>query len=461
MPDEHARPRWWRASITGRIMLATFAVSLIAVLVTALIAVQVVQRVAEDQARKELTAQATALVSARATGSHVAAARLAALGDRFATVAPDGAVTGAARASVSPSVVRELQDGRTVSGTTTLGGSDAVLVGIPSADGSGIVGVRKVADIAAANADLVRWLIVALVIGLAAASIAGVLLARRLGRPLSRLAGSARELAAGHRGVAIADESITEIDDIAQAMRSLDSALAVSEDRQREFLLSVSHEIRTPLTAIRGYAEALADGLVAPEDAADVGRTLTAEAERLRRFLGDLLELARLDADDFTIDPQRLDARETVQRAVAAWSGAATRSGVSVRADIPDAAVPLTTDELRLRQVTDGLIENALRVTPEGGQIVVAATATAGGVRLTVRDGGPGLSRDDVAVAFERGTLHARYRDVRSVGTGLGLSIASRLVGRLGGSMAVETAPEGGAAFSVSLPSSYILPAQR
>ncbi|GAB3576873.1 HAMP domain-containing sensor histidine kinase [Leifsonia lichenia] len=461
MPDERARTRWRRASITGRIVLATFAVSLIAVLVTALIAVQAVQRVAEDQARKELTAQATALVSARETGSHVAAARLASLGDRFATVAPGGAVSGGARASVSPSVVRALQDGRTVSGTTTLGGSDAVLVGIPSADGGGIVGVRKVADIAAANADLVRWLIVALVIGLAAASIVGVLLARRLGRPLSRLAGSARELAAGRRGVSIADESIAEIDDIAQAMRSLDSALAVSEDRQREFLLSVSHEIRTPLTAIRGYAEALADGLVTQDDAADVGITLTAEAERLHRFLGDLLELARLEADDFTIDPQRFDARQTVQRAVTAWSGAATRDGVTVRADIPDAPLMVATDELRLRQVADGLIENALRVTPENGTIVVAAAATAGGVRLTVRDGGPGLSADDMAVAFERGALHARYRDVRSVGTGLGLSIASRLIGRLGGSMAVDAAPEGGAAFSVSLPSSYISPAER
>lgn len=442
-------------------MLATFAVGLIAVLVTALVSLQVVQRVAEDQARQQLKAQATALVSATASGTRVGEARLAALGDRFAVVSPDGGVTGGARASVDPAVVRALRAGRTVSGTTTLGGKDAVLVGIPSADGGGVVGVRKVADIAAANADLVKWIIVALVIGLAVATVAGVLLARLIGRPLRRLSGSARELAAGRRGVAIADESVTEIEDIAGALRGLDAALTVSEDRQREFLLSVSHEIRTPLTAIRGYAEALADGVVPPDDVARVGSTLTAESERLGLFLGDLLELARLEADDFAIDRQRFDARQTVERAVAAWSGAASRAGVALRADIPDTPVVVTTDEMRLRQVVDGLIENALRVTPVGAPVVVAATVEADGIRIAVRDGGPGLSAEDAAVAFERGALHARYRDVRSVGTGLGLSIASRLVGRLSGTMAVGPSPEGGAAFTVALPSSYTAAAGR
>lgn len=461
MRDPVAPRRGWGASLSGRIMLATFAVSLIAVLVTALVSLQVVQNVAENQARLQLKAQAMALVKARATGSHVAEARLAALGDRFAVVAPDGSVTGGARASVRPTIVRELQAGRTVSGTTTLNGKDAVLVGIPTADGGGVVGVRKVADIAAANAELVRWIIIALLIGLVVATLAGILLARRLGRPLSRLAGSARELAAGRRGVAIADEPVAEIEDIAQALRGLDSALSVSEDRQREFLLSVSHEIRTPLTAIRGYAEALADGVIDPADVAGVGGTLTAEADRLRRFLDDLLELARLEADDFALDPQRLDARGTVERAVAAWSGAASRAGVVLRVEIPNDPLLVTTDEMRLRQVVDGLIENALRVTPEGAPVVVAARGGGDGIQVTVRDGGPGLSAADYAIAFERGALHARYRDVRSVGTGLGLSIANRLVARLGGSITVGPAPEGGAAFSVALPSAYISPAER
>lgn len=450
-----AERRLRRTSLTGRIVIVTFAVALIAVLITALVSVQVVQSVAENQARQQLKTQALALVddtAATSTRLERLSQRRAMSGDRFAVVAPDGTVSGPAKASVDEMVVRDLQAGRSVSTTTTLGGKDAVLVGIPASRGGGVVGVRRVADIAAGNAELIRWIIVALLIGLAVATVAGALLARRLGRPMTRLAEGARELAGGHRGVVIADQGVAEIDEVAQALRTLDEALSASEDRQREFLLSVSHEIRTPLTAIRGYAEALADGVVPADETARVGATLTAESERLRRFVDDLLELSRLEADDFAIDPQEFDARGAIERAAQAWAGACSRVGVDLRTELAAEELPVVTDEMRLRQVIDGLVENALRATPSGAPIVLSARPVPGGVALGVRDGGPGLDPDDGAIAFDRGALRDRYRDVRPVGTGLGLSIARRLVGRLGGSIAVGTAPEGGAAFTVQLP---------
>ncbi|MFF2052580.1 ATP-binding protein [Leifsonia sp. NPDC058194] len=451
MTERRRRP----ASLTGRIVVVTFAVALIAVLITALVSVQVVQSVAEGQARQQLKAQAVALVRDEATTStrlDRLTERLTVLGDRFAVVGADGTVSGPARASVDPEVVRALQDGRSVSASTTLGGTDAVLVGIPATGGGGVVGVRRVADIAAGNAELIRWIVVALLVGLVVATVAGVLLARRLGRPMTRLAAGARELASGRRGVVIADQRVAEIDDVAQALRTLDDALSASEDRQREFLLSVSHEIRTPLTAIRGYAEALTDGVVPADEVASVGATLTAESERLRRFVDDLLELSRLEADDFAIDPQEFDVRGTLERAALAWAAACSRVGVELRTELPEQALPVVTDEMRLRQVVDGLVENALRVTPAGRPIVLSAGPGADGVVIAVRDGGPGIDDADSAVAFDRGALHDRYRDVRPVGTGLGLSIARRLVGRLGGTIAVGRAGEGGAEFAVRLP---------
>lgn len=445
-------------SLSARFTLVTFAVALIAVLVTALVAVQVVQTVEENQARQQLKAQAAALVAS----GRAAEGRVGVVGDRFALVSPDGTVTGAARGSVSQDVVRKLQDGKAVSADTTLNGKDAVLVGIPGPNGGGIVGVRKVADIAAGDAELLRGIVLALAIGLAVATAAGVLLARLLGRPLRRVADSARALAGGRRGVAIETQSVAEIDDIARALRTLDTALATSEDRQREFLLSVSHEIRTPLTAIRGYAEALADGVIPPADVAEAGRTLSAESERLRRFLDDLLELARLEADEFTIVPQDFDARDTVGAVVRAWGGAAGGAGVALRADLSDDPIPVHTDEMRLRQVLDGLVENALRVAPAGTEIVIVGGRTAHRVvELAVRDRGPGLSAEDTAVAFDRGALHARYRGARPVGTGLGLSIARTLVGRLGGWITASPAEGGGTEFRVTLPSSDIPRASR
>ncbi len=116
------------------------------------------------------------------------------------------------------------------------------------------------------------------------------------------------------------------------------------------------------------------------------------------------------------------------------------------------APLSISTDGRRLRQVLDGLVENALRVSPAGTTVTISASGP-DPVNIVVTDGGPGLADDDLSVAFDRGVLRDRYRDQRPVGTGLGLSIASRLVSRLGGTIRASNAPDAGARFSVTLPS--------
>lgn len=107
-------------------------------------------------------------------------------------------------------------------------------------------------------------------------------------------------------------------------------------------------------------------------------------------------------------------------------------------------------DLLRARQVLDGLIENALRVSPPDTSINISLRPAGGHAQIAIQDQGPGLSDDDLAHAFERGVLRARYQDSRLVGTGLGPSIAARLVARLGGELQATRMPEGGTAFTVS-----------
>ncbi|PWU53064.1 two-component sensor histidine kinase, partial [Micromonospora globispora] len=284
----------------------------------------------------------------------------------------------------------------------------------------------------------------------------GLLLARRLARPIRTAATAAARLRAGDRAVRVPVEPPDEVADLAYALNGLAAALATSEGRQREFLLSVSHELRTPLTAIRGYAEALADGVIGADEAQDTGRTMLAEAEHLDRLVGDLLALARLEAADFPLEPVPVDLSRLAVEVERTWSDRCAAVGVPFRVEAPDAPVPAYTDPGRIRQVVDGLLENALRVVPPGAPVVLAvrpagATPAAGGV-VEVRDGGPGFTDDDLAVAFERGALHQRYRGVRKVGSGLGLALAAGLVRRLGGDIAAGHAAEGGAAFTVRLP---------
>jgi two-component system sensor histidine kinase BaeS len=208
---------------------------------------------------------------------------------------------------------------------------------------------------------------------------------------------------------------------------------------------------------------------------------MLAESEHLDRLIEDLLVLARLEADDFPLEIMQVDLVSLVGVAAEAWGGRCAAVGVVLRSDLPPFPVFVRTDPGRLRQVVDGLLENALRVVPPGAPVVLAvrpggpyapgsaddttlALPVAGQAPpafqngrhpyadLEVRDGGPGFTDDDLAVAFQRGALYERYRGIRKVGSGMGLALAARLVGRLGGHIEAGHAPEGGARFTVRVP---------
>ena len=179
---------------------------------------------------------------------------------------------------------------------------------------------------------------------------------------------------------------------------------------------------------------------------------MLAEADRLDRLISDLLVLSRLEAADLPLDVVPVDLAELVRAAGDAWSARCGPDGPVLRVEVPDAPLVVDTDPGRIRQVLDGLCENALRVVPAGAPLVLTARPAPDAAVVEVRDGGPGLTDDDLAVAFERGALNRRYRGIRTVGSGLGLALAARLVTRLGGRIRAGHAPEGGAVFTVELP---------
>jgi two-component system sensor histidine kinase BaeS len=442
-----------RLGLRGRVTLVTITVAVLAVLVTGGVSLQLVHQSSIDQARAQLAAQATLLAKLPATTSitDLNERVTVALGSTEAgTVSRDGQVSGAAAELLPARLVREGALGIKVS-TTVRGPQGLMLVEMRKkrAGGSLVLALPRDSVEAQAQGSLLR-IGLALLIGLAVAILAGALLARWLSRPLIGVASAAARIARGERGVPVETTGPAEVVAVADALGALDGALASSEARQREFLLSISHELRTPLTALRGYAEAISDGMVGPAQLPGVGEVLIAETTRLDHFVADLLELARLEADDFTIKPVDVNLGELLRASRDAWLGRA--AGLGVKLDVETQDAPFRSDPRRVRQIVDGLVENALRVSPEGSSIRIAGWSDTSGVVIEVRDAGPGLTAADAAEAFERGVLRERYRDSRPVGTGLGLSIAARLVGRLGGSIRAGTAVAGGAVFTVSLP---------
>lgn len=445
----------WFSSLRGRITVVTVAVAVLGVLITGLIALQLVQQSTVAGARARLAAEVAVLSRSPAANSLTALTQRAEVfggNNQLGVISPAGEPSGPAASYLTEKQVAELLSGTRLSLTRKLT-DDSVLVEARRTPAGGAVVLAAPLRQVTAEIDMVQQqLWIALSVVMAAALIASALLARWLAQPLVETARTARRMATGERGLRVPRTAPSEVGDVTEALAALDLALATSEGRQREFLLSISHELRTPITAVRGYAEAIADGMVPPGQIVAVGRTLVAETERLSHFVADLLELARMEADDFSISAAPVDVTELLGQVRSAWLGRSAQLGVELVVSAAEPFPPVSSDARRLRQVLDGLVENALRAAPSGSPVTLSSSVVEERVVLAVHDAGAGLTAEDQSVAFERGALRERYRDTRPVGTGLGLSIAARLTRRLGATIEVESSPTAGTTFRVTLP---------
>lgn len=479
-----------RHTLTARMVLVTCLVAVVSVAITAAVALPLALRSANEAARVSLAERArVAAVVVEGRDTPAAAAREEVRARRVTATLRNQGVEAVLVLDGEPdvgglpsSIVDQIAAGSDVSGQVVYNGQTMLVEGRAAGPGDGVVLLQRAAT--AAMSTVFRRLWIAMICGLAAGLLAGFLLARRISRPLRAVAATARRLSGGDRTARAPGDTTAEVADVASALNDLAAALATSENRQRTFLMSVSHELRTPLTTIKGYAEALADGVITTETAQRAGQTMLAESEHLDRLVEDLLVLARLEADDFPLELMPVDLGSLVTNIAESWSGRCANAGVELRTESPPHAVGVRTDPGRLRQVIDGLLGNALRVVPPGGPVVLAvrsgpvgdpaeeatlAFPVAGAappparprpalptgrtyVEVEVRDGGPGFTDEDLAVVFERGALYERYKGTRKVGSGLGLALAARLVARLGGQIAAGHAPEGGARMTVRLP---------
>jgi two-component system sensor histidine kinase BaeS len=284
-------------------------------------------------------------------------------------------------------------------------------------------------------------LLLAALAGVGLAAILSFLLARSIVRPLQRVAAATRSLAADERHERLEPEGTTELASLAEAFNQMVEQLDASRDAERAFLLSVSHELKTPLTAIRGYAEGLAEGAFEPGEAA---RVITTESGRLERLVRDLLDLARMNRSEFSVRSEAVDLAEIAREAARRHEPTARELGVELRAVADEAWVSGDAD--RVLQIASNLIENALRETPAGGSVTVEAD----GARLVVSDTGAGIPAEDLPHAFERFYLYDKIGRDRLIGSGLGLAIVRQLVTAMGGTVGVESGA-GGTTFTVTL----------
>lgn len=456
MTGGRAAPRR-RTTLAWRITASCLLAAVAATAAAGVVAARLLDGAARDVSREILADQADVLASRfddpAEAGTRRVADVLRGQGVAVVLVGPDGRLVTtdpAARSAAEQAGAGTVTQGTAVSAVAAVDGHAYVVEGRAARSG-GFALVQRVGDATAVRPR--RVMVPALAVGGAVAVLVGVVGAALIARPLRDAAGAARTMRSGRRDTRIPVRGPREVADVATAVNELADALERSEARQRRFLLSVSHELRTPLTAVAGFAESLADGVVTGDDVPAAGRTIEREAHRLHRLVDDLMELARLDAEDFRLDPIPVELTVLLREAGEVWARRCGDAGVRFRLDVEPGPVRVRTDPRRLRQVVDGLAENALRVTPAGADLVFALRARDGVATLEVRDGGPGLAPEDHAVVFDRGALHERYRDRRPVGVGgIGLALVHGLVTRMGATISSGAAPEGGASFAVHLP---------
>lgn len=240
-----------------------------------------------------------------------------------------------------------------------------------------------------------------------------------------------------------------------QAALDRDRALAAAA-AESKFLTNVTHELRTPLASIRASAEILRDyGAGDPAVVAEFAPVIVSESERLTRLIENVLDLSRLEANKAPWRPNEVSLAEVVQSAVASLQPLAMRLSVSLCCAVLDPPPASIADRDGVTQVVVNLVSNALKFSPAGKsvKVVVHYRADADAVLVDVRDQGPGIPADQLAVVFER------FRQVagdilteKPAGTGLGLAIAREIVTRHGGTIAVESELGVGSTFRMTLP---------
>ena len=432
----------------------------LAVVVATLIAVRFFQSYTRTHAASELRGESAGIVQLyeqKAAIGHVSVANLSLAlgGDKvfWVPVVPEGSLLAGRLPELPSSALpaEAFQGGKPpsfdlrVGRTTYLGVAQTVTLGGYQA--GALVVAEPESALRSRWLQLVWNLALAFGIGIPVAGVLVVYFSRRIARPLEALAAAADEVAAGHYDVAMPERTGgSEVERLAARFDEMTARLAESEQLSRNFLMSVSHELRTPLTAIRGHVAALREGVLDEEEARQRSlEVVSEEALRLERLVGDVLDLAKLDARRFALLREEVDMRALCERAYATFAEEARARGIEYDLALGEGAV-LITDGDRVLQIVTNLLANALRWTPEGGRVDLGLGAHDGEVTVAVADTGPGIAPE----LEER--IFRPFWSGDGGGTGLGLAIARELALALGGRLELHSQPGRGSRFVLLLP---------
>lgn len=275
---------------------------------------------------------------------------------------------------------------------------------------------------------------------------------RRFVNPLADVMGAAETLAGGDFNVRVEEKGDQEFIKLAQAFNHMAEELQHAEMQRRNLTADVAHELRTPLHILQGNLEGALDGVY--QASPEYFKSMLEETRLLQRLVEDLQTLSLAETGNLELNFQTLLVKDLLEDVVTSFSGQADEGKIQIRLNYPEDLAELTIegDWHRLDQVVGNLVSNALRYTPEGGEIILGADKNDAGVKITIQDSGGGIPAADLPYVFDRFWKGDKTRSRASGGSGLGLAITRQLVSAHGGTIVVESEEGVGTKFTVELP---------
>lgn len=279
-------------------------------------------------------------------------------------------------------------------------------------------------------AQMAAWLV---------AFIISFVLTRHITNPLKKMRDAAKSIASGNFNERIPITSNDEIGALAESFNSMTTALNELEDMRTSFLSDVSHELRTPMTIIGGFVEGILDGTIPKSEQDKYLNIVQGEARRLSRLVSDLLEATRLEQGKIKIEKANIDMNRLATESIIAYEQRLTQKNISVRLDLDEEQCTAFVDKDSIKRVLINLIDNAIKFTPEGGNIIITTEHTDKKVKVSVQNSGAGIAEADLRHIWERFYKSDKSRGMDKTGVGLGLHIVKTIISQHGGEVFAES----------------------